>query len=913
MINPKATAWLSTGVGMLAIVTWISPQARAQILSSKRGLADNNTTYNALQSTGASWYYTWGTGPDNPGNFDAKHVPMFWNAPAQNTIDDVKNRNPEWILGFNEPERTDQAHMSVSQALSSWSTISNTFAGTSTKLISPGVADTVDSVDSNGQPVIGGRTWLSNFMTELNARKTDPQNPNYNPNLHVDAVAFHWYGAKSPSNPAGAAASFLGSVDLYHNTYGLPVFITEFAIHDWDGIYSDTQIIEANRQFLDIVVPALESRTYVAGYSWFGLFSDSPLYSGSPSAPTPMAYSYIGAVGTGQVTNIGGQNLGEHVAYLTGGELTMTGATLGTIRYINALANESTISGGLDWGLNAASNWVRVQPGATLRKSGVDQITFGAGTVTNNGVLEVAQGSLRLGVSVAGTGSARVTGGTLALTGSGRLNTAPLIDVQSGGTLDVSGVSGTYNVANAQTLNNSGAVTGNVTATSGSTVTGGGTFANNLTIQSGSTVRVGLDGSGVARRIVIDNFESYALGDVRTTASPPWTAHQDTTNADIENISGNEALSYGWAGTPTDFRGVSRSLPDATVVDNTSTATIFFRLNSKSDIPNHSVGLGDKASTGTVDFADYETQLRIKQGTAAGTFALDARNGGSFTSTLANGMALNTWYNIWMVVNQVTDKYDIYMNTGTSAAAAGNKLNASPLSFRNGTAADLNTFLALAGSAPVDNAVRIDDLVFLSGLDLTNPIVNFDPGLTWNPETLSVNGNYTQSAGSTLLLNLLDTGHRDMLHVTGQATFGGTLNVSLAVGAPNPRAGDAFDILDFGSANGAFSTFNLPILTAGLVWNTSDILTSGVLKVDLLGDYNSDGKVDSADYIVWRKSGINGQQGYLDWRTNFGRASGASGGSEATSTGAVPEPTSGILIIFGSLAMMLGHCRSESC
>src|SRR5258708_10686187 len=112
--------------------------------------------------------------------------------------------------------------MSVAQAISSWSTICNNFAGTSTKLISPGVADTVDSGNT-----IGGRTWLSNFMTELNARKTDPQNPNYNPNLRVDAIAFHWYGANSPSNPSGAASSFLGSVDLYHNTYGLPVYINE--------------------------------------------------------------------------------------------------------------------------------------------------------------------------------------------------------------------------------------------------------------------------------------------------------------------------------------------------------------------------------------------------------------------------------------------------------------------------------------------------------------------------------------------------------------------------------------------------------------------------------------------------------------------------------------------------------------
>ncbi len=37
----------------------------------------------------------------------------------------------------------------------------------------------------------------------------------------------------------------------------------------------------------------------------------------------------------------------------------------------------------------------------------------------------------------------------------------------------------------------------------------------------------------------------------------------------------------------------------------------------------------------------------------------------------------------------------------------------------------------------------------------------------------------------------------------------------------------------------------------------------------LEGDYNEDGKVDAADYVVWRKTGINGQQGYDTWRSEF--------------------------------------------
>ena len=36
------------------------------------------------------------------------------------------------------------------------------------------------------------------------------------------------------------------------------------------------------------------------------------------------------------------------------------------------------------------------------------------------------------------------------------------------------------------------------------------------------------------------------------------------------------------------------------------------------------------------------------------------------------------------------------------------------------------------------------------------------------------------------------------------------------------------------------------------------------------GDFNLDGKVDAADYVVWRKTGTGGEQGYQAWRANFG-------------------------------------------
>jgi concanavalin A-like lectin/glucanase superfamily protein len=52
------------------------------------------------------------------------------------------------------------------------------------------------------------------------------------------------------------------------------------------------------------------------------------------------------------------------------------------------------------------------------------------------------------------------------------------------------------------------------------------------------------------------------------------------------------------------------------------------------------------------------------------------------------------------------------------------------------------------------------------------------------------------------------------------------------------------------------------------------------------GDFNNDGAVNAADYVVWRKS-IGTQEGYNLWRTNFGRTSGSGSGVG----GPIPEPS----------------------
>jgi hypothetical protein len=93
----------------------------------------------------------------------------------------------------------------------------------------------------------------------------------------------------------------------------------------------------------------------------------------------------------------------------------------------------------------------------------------------------------------------------------------------------------------------------------------------------------------------------------------------------------------------------------------------------------------------------------------------------------------------------------------------------------------------------------------------------------------------------------------------------------------------------------------------------------------LLGDYNHNGMVDAADYIVWRKSiGSTGsglaadgngdnmvnQLDYDIWRLHFGETAGAAASTESQS---VPEPSTAIQTILICVAAFAFLRRAERC
>ena len=84
----------------------------------------------------------------------------------------------------------------------------------------------------------------------------------------------------------------------------------------------------------------------------------------------------------------------------------------------------------------------------------------------------------------------------------------------------------------------------------------------------------------------------------------------------------------------------------------------------------------------------------------------------------------------------------------------------------------------------------------------------------------------------------------------------------------------------------------------------SQLYTTGALTVGLPGDYNHDGTVDAADYVVWRKTGASTvRPGTTHGGPHFGEPAGSGSGAIANTT--VPEPATLVLLMFAAAGWCL--------
>lgn len=225
---------------VLVLASWVG----TTLASDKKGVgvADLKAA-DRVAALQVAWYYTWKPWPIE--GAQAEFVPMIWGgARTAEHIAAVRQRGKvPVLLAINEPNHTDQANMSVEEVARLWPKIEPL----AERLSSPAPAG-----------VLG--PWYDKFHRMAKRR-----------GLRYDFMAVHLYGPPDPNK-------FLAKIDAVHEKYRLPIWITEFAVADWDAApkncrgdcprnrYSEEEVLA----FMQTVLPELEKRPYVERYAWFG-------------------------------------------------------------------------------------------------------------------------------------------------------------------------------------------------------------------------------------------------------------------------------------------------------------------------------------------------------------------------------------------------------------------------------------------------------------------------------------------------------------------------------------------------------------------------------------------------------------------------------------------------------------------
>lgn len=214
--------------------------------SAKRGVSFSwqmDADFDLLGSA-VSWSYNWAntyasTQEAKYQQYGIQYVPMCWNnnySAANITAYYSSHKNQQnYLLGYNEPNLTDQANMTPAQAAEKWGDVVSLAKSNNARLISPAMNWGTLAGWSNGVQ------WLQSFFQLVN-----PDD--------IHGIAVHIY--------MNAPKAALEDLKRY-KVFGKPLWLTEFCA--WDG----TSTSAAQCQFMCQCINALEQDPDLERYAWF--------------------------------------------------------------------------------------------------------------------------------------------------------------------------------------------------------------------------------------------------------------------------------------------------------------------------------------------------------------------------------------------------------------------------------------------------------------------------------------------------------------------------------------------------------------------------------------------------------------------------------------------------------------------
>jgi len=187
--------------------------------------------------------YTWApTFPSLAKELGFTPVPQLWgDRQVDSFVKNVVKGYATHVMGMNEPNQSGQSDMSPEHGAYLWKTYIQPLKSQGYTLVSPATTSAPN-----------GLTWVQNMLKACDGGCT------------FDIVAIHWYDT--------TFEKFQTYVELWHNTFQKPIWVTEFACQNFNGGAqpSNDQIWS----FYSQATAWLESTSYVESYMPFGFMDD---------------------------------------------------------------------------------------------------------------------------------------------------------------------------------------------------------------------------------------------------------------------------------------------------------------------------------------------------------------------------------------------------------------------------------------------------------------------------------------------------------------------------------------------------------------------------------------------------------------------------------------------------------------
>ncbi len=253
----------------------------------------------------------------------------------------------------------------------------------------------------------------------------------------------------------------------------------------------------------NIVLPNTATRHDFVAANGTELTLSGVISGGGVSIPTFYVNTDTGGGSTGLIKLTGTNTFIGRVQINRGGLAINSNAALGDAANSVFLDIGTNTQVGLRFdAAMSSSRGIQLGAGKQVLNTNGNNVTL-SGVLSGTGELhKLGAGTLTLSNSNTFTGLTQITTGTLALAGSGSI-ASPSISVGASTTFDVSGLSGGYTIAAAQTLSGTGTVAGNLTIAgthSPGTSPGLQTFTGNLSYAATSTVNVEMVGDTLGIR-----------------------------------------------------------------------------------------------------------------------------------------------------------------------------------------------------------------------------------------------------------------------------------------------------------------------------------------------------------------------------------------------------------------------------